>query len=302
MSLTSHLANQHSPVRQFFAHHLDADAIRACVLALNIEATQGRRCVPLVISGTVPTLAGTAFDFGFRHFIEPFTPTQPPELALSGGWRARLAGWKKALPLLRALLTTLPDADANGQAQRFVALAAYAQFARVLHAIVHPKADTSDDFARGLYAHPPTTLDDLLARTPEATVQDVAALMTMAHTEWAWLRGQPFVPNPSFPLSATLGGADADWVLGGTLYECKVSSQDRPLERKHILQLLGYLLLDTEDALGITRVGFVLPRQRAIIQRDCAAFLQDLGATASLPELRARFAAVVGALPRSTQR
>ena len=91
-------------------------------------------------------------------------------------------------------------------------------------------------------------------------------------------------------------------MLGGTLYECKVSSQDRPLERKHILQLLGYLLLDTEDALGITRVGFVLPRQRAVIQRDCATFLQDLGATASLPELRAHFAAVVGALPRATQR
>ena len=69
-----------------------------------------------------------------------------------------------------------------------------------------------------------------------------------------------------------------------------------------MLQLLGYLLLDTEDALGITRVGFVLPRQRAVIQRDCAAFLQDLGATASLPELRAHFAAVVGALPRAPQR
>jgi hypothetical protein len=300
MSLMSHLADQRSPVRQFFAHHLHADSLRACVIALNVAATQNRRRVPLVIPGTVPTLAGTAFDFGFRHFIEPFTPAQPPNLALSGGHQARSVGWKNALPILHALLTTLADADATGQAQRFVALAAYEQFARVLPFIVNPKAATSDDFPRSLYAHPPTTLNELLARTPEATVEDVAALLAMAHAEWAWLRGQPFVPNPTFPLSATLGGADADWVLGGTLYECKASTQDRPLERKHMLQLLGYLLLDTEDALGITRVGFVLPRQRAIIQRSVIALLQDLGATDDLPDLLARFAAVVGALPRAT--
>lgn len=302
MSLTSHIADRHSPIRRFFGQHLDDRAARDFVRGLNGEAHLGGQRPPLVVAGTIPTLAGAAFDFGFRHFIEPLAPERPPALAWGGALNARLVGWGRALPILGELLATLAGADADGQARRFVALAAYERFARALGKVVRHEADAGDDLAGSLHADPPDTLDKLLARAPEPTVRDVAALLAMARAEWGWLRGAPFVPNPRFPLSARLGGADADWVLGGTLYECKVSFRERPVERRHVLQLLGYLLLDRDDALGIAGVGFILPRQRAVIRRSVPSFLRGLGLPDDLPALRARFAAVVEALSPDTVR
>lgn len=303
MSLTSHLQRTASPVRRFFDTIIDDRAARKLVQRANNQAAQAarQRGGPILVPGTIPTLAGAAFDFGFRAFIQPFTREAPPRVALHGAFNARTVGWPTATKLLAATLHTLPAADPLGQARRFVALAVFERFYRDLGSILARREEGGHDLPAHMLADPPATLDALLARMPDATVRDVAALMEAAQRRWAWMRDVPFVPNPTFPLSAQIGGADADWVSGTVLHECKVSYQERPIEGKHLRQLLGYLLLDTDDALGLQAVALLLPRQGEHIQWEVAAFLRHLGIVGELPDLRTRFAAVVAALPQAAR-
>src|SRR6218665_2709109 len=75
--------------------------------------------------------------------------------------------------------------------------------------------------------------------------------------------GERFEPNPSFSGSTLVGDADGDWFVGETLIDCKVyRSLTIPKLRDFLRQLLGYVMLDLDDALGIRRVGVWLPRQR----------------------------------------
>ncbi|WP_322489307.1 hypothetical protein [Chloroflexus sp.] len=303
MSLTRHLQRTANAVRRFFNDIIDDRAARRLVQQANDQAVQAvrRQGGPILVPDTIPTLAGAAFDFGFRAFIQPFTREAPPRVAIHGARNALMVGWPTATKLLAATLHTLPAADPLGQARRFVALAVFERFYRDFGSILAGPAEGGHDLPAQLLADPPITLGELLARMPDATVRDVAALLKAAQHRWAWMRDLPFVPNPNFPLSAEIGGADADWVSGNVLYECKVSYQNRPVEGKHLRQLLGYLLLDTNDALGLQGVALLLPRQREHIQWEVAAFLRQLGIAGELPDLRTRFAAVVAALPQAAR-
>lgn len=301
MSLTSHLRRKSSPIRRFLAGSISDSATRAFVQRINDEAGQAaRQAGGLVhIAGTEPMLAGSAFDFGFRHWLQPFTLEAPPRVALQGARNAVVAGWPMALRALAAILRALPTADAEQQARCFVALALIERFYRALGAVTAAeKPDAGDDAARSLLRDPPARHSEFMRRMPDATVRDVAALLERVDTRWADLRTQPYVGNPTFALSAAVGGADADWVLGGVLYECKVSYQARPVERKHLLQLLGYLLLDSDDALSLCGAGLLLPRQGYRVQWEADEFLRNLGVRSSLAALRTEFAAVVAALPQ----
>ena len=300
MSLTSHLRCAHSPVRQFFAASIDDQAARTLVREANDRAALAawQRGGVLRVSGTIPALAGMAYDFGFRDWVQPFSLDAPPRVALQGAQLASVVGWPTALPLLADLLRLLPTCNALTKARCYVALAVFELFYRATGSIIVAwREDAGDNLPAQMLADPPTTLLGLLARMPDATMRDVAALLDDTQGRWPTRRDQPFVPNPSFPLSAQIGGADADWVSGGVLYECKVSYQRRPVAGAHLRQLLGYLLLDTEDALGIESVGLLLPRQGVRIAWAVPVFLRRLGIQAALPALRARFAAVVAALP-----
>jgi hypothetical protein len=57
-----------------------------------------------------------------------------------------------------------------------------------------------------------------------------------------------------------VGGADADIIVEGTIVEFKTSRQPRPVAREHLWQLLGYVLLDFEDAHSIHAAGFDFAR------------------------------------------
>ena len=216
-----------------------------------------------LVAGTVPTLAGSAFDFGFRHWLQPFSRENLPRVAVNGARLAEVNGWPNALCILAAILQGLPEADETQQAQTFVALAVFEQYFRDLGTVLAARDPAGEDLPSQFLADPPQRPSHLLARLPEPTVRDVAALIAAARQHWPQFRAQPFASNPTFARSATVGGADADWVIGGILHECKVSYQARPIEKKHIRQLLGYLLLDADDAQGLTGVALLLPRERA---------------------------------------
>ena len=74
--------------------------------------------------------------------------------------------------------------------------------------------------------------------------------------------GGSFEGNPSFAGSLLIGGADGDWLVGETLVDCKVYAKlTAPKLREFLRQLLGYVMLDLDDALKIRSVGVWLPRQ-----------------------------------------
>ncbi|MFJ5123023.1 hypothetical protein [Kitasatospora sp. NPDC088548] len=118
---------------------------------------------------------------------------------------------------------------------------------------------------------------------------DLAVQMHPAHEPFAPLRALPEaqrVCGPVFAGSADIGGADADFILGGLLIDCKATTRPRQLGTAEIYQLAGYLLLDYDDEFGINQVGLYLSRQGHLITWTVPDFLRRLGATTPLPALR----------------
>ena len=101
----------------------------------------------------------------------------------------------------------------------------------------------------------------------EPSLADVRALMQANAGQLDQWRvrvgnGERFEPNPVFDGSRLVGGADGDWLLGDTLIESKAYAElTVPVLRGFIRQLLGYVMLDLEDALHIRSIGLWLPRQ-----------------------------------------
>lgn len=101
--------------------------------------------------------------------------------------------------------------------------------------------------------------------------------------------GIRFKPDVGFVGSPLVGGADADWLIGDTLIDCKVyGSLTLPRLRGFLHQLLGYVMLDLDDTLKIRHVGIWLPRQKRM-QTWSLSYLLDGDPEKLLPGLRDGF-------------
>lgn len=137
-----------------------------------------------------------------------------------------------------------------------------------------------------------TRLTDLTAAVPAYVLDDIKRQLHLSAEPLAPFRALPApakICGPVFAGSADIGGADADFVLGGLLLDCKAAKNPRKLGRDEIHQLVGYLLLDYDDALGINQVGLHLSRQGGLVTWRADDFLKLLGSTLTLPDLRAAF-------------
>jgi len=144
---------------------------------------------------------------------------------------------------------------------------------------------------RSLLAHADTrtTLDQLTAAVPVYVLDDIAEQMELAEQPFAPLRQLPDdqrVCGPVFTGSSDLGGADADFIVGGLLIDCKATTRPHTINRSAVQQLAGYLLLDYDDTYAINQVGLYLSRQGALITWSVPDFLNALGARVPLPQLR----------------
>jgi hypothetical protein len=131
-------------------------------------------------------------------------------------------------------------------------------------------------------------LAGLTAAVPGYVVEDIDEQMRLAERPLAPYRALPKqarICGPTFTGSDDVP-ADADFILGGVLVDCKATREPRRLGREEIHQLAAYLLLDYHDHFGITHVGFYLSRQGGLITWPVDDFLRRLGATATLPQLR----------------
>ncbi|MDR2323280.1 MAG: HEAT repeat domain-containing protein [Microbacterium sp.] len=111
---------------------------------------------------------------------------------------------------------------------------------------------------------------DLASGIAVEVIDDIEALLHASQNQIeAWREdiagGARFEPNPGFSGARLLGGADGDWMIGNTLIDCKVYSElSVPKLRDLLRQLLGYVMLDLDDALGIRNVAVWLPRQQQL--------------------------------------
>ncbi|MFC8875999.1 UvrD-helicase domain-containing protein [Streptomyces ardesiacus] len=134
-----------------------------------------------------------------------------------------------------------------------------------------------------------TALNHLTAAVPAYVVEDIAEQVKLAEQPFAPFRQLPDdqrVCGPVFAGSSDLGGADADFIVGGLLIDCKATTRPHTIHRSAVQQLAGYLLLDYDDTYAINRVGLYLSRQGALITWPVPDFLNALGSRLPLPKLR----------------
>lgn len=111
----------------------------------------------------------------------------------------------------------------------------------------------------------PAALDDLLALARLAA-ERAQSLFTGSH----------MVMNPTFAASTLLGGADADFIVDGMLYDIK-TTMDKAPGRQGLWQVVGYALADTDDAFGLDHVGFYFSRQGVVLRWPLQGLLNWLG-------------------------
>jgi len=149
----------------------------------------------------------------------------------------------------------------------------------------------------GSYTHnllmepaPRRTVDELLAIAEDAWIDDLCALSTLFYDNYHHLLSMPFIPNPTFVGSDDIGGADADIIVDGCLIEMKASIQPK-INPQWLYQLVGYALLDYDDHYSIQSVGIYMARQGTLLQWPIGEFLRLLTGTesVSLFQLRQAF-------------
>jgi hypothetical protein len=109
--------------------------------------------------------------------------------------------------------------------------------------------------------------EPLLALASEPVIRDVVNLSRSAETEFGPLieissgASVPYHPNPRFAGSRGIGGADADFIIGDTLFDLKSTKRfNSAALRDGLLQLIGYCLLDYGDEYSIRHVGLYFSR------------------------------------------
>jgi hypothetical protein avisC_04876 len=123
------------------------------------------------------------------------------------------------------------------------------------------------------------TVDDLFDSIPSTMLTDVFNLRAANQTQIEQWRkkireGTKYVGNPCFAGSYLVDGADGDWFVDVTLFDCKVVDTIRaPWVRKVLMQLLGYLILDLDDDYQAERIGIWLPRQTIVRTWDIQEIL-----------------------------
>ena len=278
MSLTSELDRKESPVRRFlretFPH--TRGPLAACREALRAPLVADR---PAGAHAGAYGQVGTATDYRIRyHFavtpvrefvalpgaglvIRPDEVELPPA-ALA---RAQLIGEDSRLSracvegffgaLERTAGAVAPhrrrpdEADERTLARFCLVLAAFESAFRNPRAWPPPYLGDAR----------PDSAPELLALVPDDWVEDAAALGgAFAERYPAW-RGARAVLNPRFAGSVDIGGADADLIADGCIWEIKTTRRSGA-QGEWLRQLLGYILLDYDGEHAVDRVGLLLPR------------------------------------------
>ncbi len=231
-------------------------------------------------------LVGTAFDYRLRMVFEP--DFENSDVLRAGIHRLLWAGSGLGEPTDRkwataivGLLREVPTSDPDLQARVCVVLAwldwGYRSstwndgLCAIAKAIDNGKAVDWKGCTAGI--------EGGIA----VEVADIMRLVEPPHAD-------SVVCGPSFDGSTFVGGADADLIVDGCLYDVKTTMKPRDRLPQNVRQLLGYALLDWNNALALESVGFYFSRQGTWLSwalDDLVAQTATPGAT--LRQLREEF-------------
>ncbi|HET8628793.1 MAG TPA: hypothetical protein VFL91_15330 [Thermomicrobiales bacterium] len=303
MSLVQSIGDPDSVVAAWFARHVSAPGCAALANEVNDRVAA---LVPAVVPGGDMRTVTAAVKFCCHWLFGPLE-ARPARL---GAADCRRAGWAAAEEVAAA---TIAYGDAHPEvAVRARCAALLATFERYyreeggegglppgwpagwtadeLDTLVRPPRPDQPDLL-GLYdatddPRERATLALLASAVDDATAADIARLAELAAA--CWPHGDERVAvNPVFGDRARRGAPEADWVSGGTLYLCRTTWEPRPLGRQHVLQLLGYILLDWQDRYRIRGGGWYFTRQQLRVEYPLDDLIARLCPTGDLPTLRA---------------
>jgi hypothetical protein len=310
VSLTSHLRDPRSPVRAWFGSRLGAtsDVVRAANEQLRGPGHErDGRVVSLSRLGREPSiprigdaaLVGHGVDWLLRLSLADEPPPERSASALGAGRIVAVSRDPGALVVFEQVvercIALAPARGLSGAAWldlcRCCLVLAWME--RAYRApfgteTIVDRVDGNGDLA-GWSERLVTRLD----------LEDLDALGRAALEDHADLRdGRVLVPNPTFALSAALGGADADLIAGATLLDFKTTATTRVVTGQDVWQVVGYALADTDDVFGLTHAGVSALRWRTRVIWPLDVLLGHLaGEALTLHRARGEFADVVRRAP-----
>ncbi len=135
-----------------------------------------------------------------------------------------------------------------------------------------------DSLARGRISNLPNFNKSLPANY-NFTIQDVYNVaMTFKQVFGSpkqFLGDTPVYLNPTFAGSISVGGADANMIIGNTLWKVKTTVKHRPLTLDDILQQIGYVLLDSKNKYNIKNITWYYTRQKTLFTHPVEKFLSN---------------------------
>jgi hypothetical protein len=292
LNLTRQLRHSASPVSQFMSEHLPdvhvlARDYHACLETLPqpVQPIDVHRpnwsALGHTIDYKIRLSFGTDLGPGVAHGVEALNGRY--RISGAPAERVRRAVYAAGRQLLEVVDVYLDDPGRWGD-EAMTRLCFVASFFEAIY-----RSGAVEPHSMLAAATPSTRLADLTAAVPAYVVDDIGGQLRLAEEPLAPFRALPSaakVCGPVFAGSSDIGGADADYILDGLLLDCKATRDPRRLGHEEIYQLAGYLLLDYDDEYGIDQVGLYLSRQGGLISWSVAEFLDKLGATVPLPQLR----------------
>ena len=281
MGLISLIDDKNSELSEWMEWTFDRRAITRLVSEINNLLDQQPL---LLIEHNQYGLVGTAFDYLFRWQFGPLNKA----VASDGALLLQHQNQRNALSVVDTVIESGNRLEVGSREQAEYAVI-LAWFEAVFRSPRWPRElllalqqRTTREVIVELRTHiQPQVLDDLLL------------LCETIPSVWEGALAGEIHLNPIFAGSRDVGGADADWIINGVLYDCKVSKRQRPFSRREVLQVLGYVLLDYNDTYGIHSIGWYYARQQLRLIYPLTDIMQRLNVAKSLQALRNELHSIV---------
>ncbi|MBM9838644.1 hypothetical protein JO861_19025 [Rhodococcus hoagii] len=131
------------------------------------------------------------------------------------------------------------------------------------------------------------TVEQAVAQVPGRVVDDLHEQVRIANDGLGPLRAATTRATAGLEFAGShLIGADADLLVDGLLLDFKAKNEPTTIKKPDVYQLAGYVLLDFDDTHRIDRVGIYWTRHGVMRTFPVTTFLELLGATAPIADLR----------------
>jgi hypothetical protein len=324
MSLSSHLNNFDSPVRQFFDTNFPNVRPVQLIARPDISSAKIRTIRPNgeIQYGTV----GMALDYRLRYYFQAAHYTSLLAFWGAGSMHPSCIECFR----LEIMMSSGEEIDEKSRKGRIFGvdtarLALYGQRSKVsveffasLHKLVDRvtpakrRLEVADERALCRHCiilayyeqiiragielvsalHQGHTLKKLLALPEENWIDDLCANSWSFYDNFSHLlQYENLTLNPKFDGSMDVGGADGDIIVDGCLIDFKMTVNPS-LEKLFLYQLLGYVLLDYSNRHNIDSVGILYARQGLLLRWDLKklmALMYHSDTPPDLAKLRADF-------------